>query len=294
MSTLTKIKYNLSLGQGLKVISNSYSEISTNKVRQIRNRIQSNAYFVYELASVYHLVKLEAVKRRIPILAKSQAVVNIVNTSNHRFFGQLETPLMYYYLTSIQRLASQNPNLKLLNIIIGKGGAKFFKDIELSSSFAYKKMPYEPIVFKDDLPNKPELGLLANTIGKYETVFVYYSHFKNLLTQVPQMADLKQTVLNIKPGAQTIDHIYEPEIGKMVEFFDSQIMRSLLENTFLESELSRAASRMLSMNQAQERAQEYIKKQSKLLYSAKKYLLNLRMLQTVNSFISWQKGKSDG
>ena len=87
--------------------------------------------------------------------------------------------------------------------------------------------------------------------------------------------------------------IFEPEIGKILDFFETQVTNLLIEQTFLDSELSRTASRLISMDQAQSSADDYLSEQRTILAQAKKNIINAKLLETYNAIVSLRNATYD-
>ncbi len=73
----------------------------------------------------------------------------------------------------------------------------------------------------------------------------------------------------------------EPEIKTIAEFFDNQIKILILESTFLESELARTASRLITMDSAQNEAEKFLSNQELSLLTAQRSIQNARILETI-------------
>ena len=80
-------------------------------------------------------------------------------------------------------------------------------------------------------------------------------------------------------------------LKKMLDFFDDQVVSLLLEQTFLESELARTASRLMSMDKAQINAEDVLYKQKLLLGQAKKSEINMALLETAASLMNFKEEK---
>ena len=99
------------------------------------------------------------------------------------------------------------------------------------------------------------------------------------ITQSQASADTKNSNLGINIPT---DFIFEPELVKMLQFFDNQFKILLIQETFLEAELARTASRMISMDQAQTNAKSFIKDKKKDLALSIRTLNNNRLLEMLN------------
>lgn len=275
MPTVKQIKQYLDEGESLKSVAQAYSELASVKLNRIRSQIERNIAFAQELAGLHLLVRSEAAKRRIIQPQKKSAVVHILLTSNYRFYGGLERSLIHYYLTATDQFqrANSNPSIRL---IIGKSGTSYLQAIEY-------RLPYQPFIFKEDVPTEEEIKNFVGKIKDYQTILVYHSRFKSVMVQTPQVSDITLTAIKPKNVPENLQHIFEPEIAQILDFFDTSVVQVSLEQALLESELARTAARLISMDQAESNANDYIKSQKKLLAVAKRSINNIRLLETIST-----------
>lgn len=281
--TTGQIRDLIEMGGSLKSLAQSYSELASLRLRRTRLEVENNKRFFNELTRVYALVNRLAVAKKVKLALKPKARISILLTSNYRFYGNINNALTRYFIIQSAKFASDK-------VVIGKTGQDFLKAIRYFH-------PFESIRFKNDLPDDAELSKLGQMINRYNQVLIFYSEFKSVLVQTPTIKDITQTQTDslkgfnkpqtdplAGPGAdaeffqQTF--ISEPEIQKMADFFDTQIKVLLLSQTILESELARTASRLISMDQAQTNANDFIKEQEKNLALIHRSRINYEILQT--------------
>lgn len=264
--TIKEIDAALEEGQSLKVIAQAYSEIANLKIKKIRANVERNRVFFDEILKVYEFVKGLAIKKKVAVV-KPKKRLCILLTSNFRFYGSINTALVNYFVGSTRELTDVD------KAIIGKDGIDYFK--------ATKLLPnYQEILFKNDMPTGEELTNLASLSSEYNQVLVFHAKLKSLLVQAATFTDITATSLfkrapyikspESEESKSGMRFIFEPELPKILSFFDSQILTLLLEQTFLESELSRTASRFIAMDTAESEANKFIKEYEKLKALAKK------------------------
>lgn len=287
MLTVKQLKFELEEDYSLKLVTQAYSEIAAIKLRKIRDGIQKNRQFFDEVSHLYHSIKETASRKGVSLPTKERETLSLLITSNHRFYATLENQLLDYF-------ASNTGNAVTDRIVLGKTGGVYLK------TKGYK-LPFQALVLQNDLPNPPELRQLTNLLSRYNQVFVYHSKMKTVLVHSPSIIDVTQTQSKAQAQIQALtsatqatplpamDFIFEPDIVKMLQFFESQISTLLLEQAFLESELSRTAARLISMDQAQTNADSIIDRQNKQLAEAKKSLDNTKLLETISTFSNWRK-----
>jgi ATP synthase F1 gamma subunit len=254
--------------EALKGVAEAYTEISALKLQKIRSSIEANRGFFQEIAEVYHVINVEAFKHHT-FKTPKKGTVSILLTSNSHFYGALERNLVKFFIVNTTKFQTDR-------IAIGITAK------EMLQAFSYFH-PYSHLVFQHDLPSAAEIRSLVATILNYEQIMVYYSRMHSVIIQEPHVVDIVQKPPEqyIQSSAKKVDYIFEPEIELMMNFFESQVTLLLMEQTFLESELARAAARLTAMDQAQLKADEAISVQKRELLSAKRSFDNIKLLETI-------------
>lgn len=281
--TIKEIDEKIEEGQSLKAIAQAYSEIANLKIKRIRREVERNRLFLEEVGQVYGMVKTFAIKKKVAVV-KPKKRLCILLTSNYRFYGTITSSLINYFLGSTRQLPDVD------KIIVGKSGIDFFKATKLLSK-------YREIIFKSDIPTNEELTNLATLSADYNQVLVFHAKFKSLIVQTATFTDITAVSLYLKGLTKEFDNkeqnptyfIFEPELVKILAFFDSQVLTLLLEQTFLESELSRTASRFISMDQAETESIKFIKQYQTLKAYVKRNLDNNKILENFATMMAVRK-----
>lgn len=276
MNTVKQVKDQLQDSESLKMVAQAYTEISALKLQKIRAGIEKNRSFFQEITEVYHTINVEAAKKHLALRPK-KGTVSILITSNQHFYGGLEKDLVKFFIVNTTKFQTDK-------IVIGSTAGEFLR------SFNYFS-PYQQITLKNDLPAAEEIRSLVTKIINYEQIMIYYSRMHSILTQEPHVVDIVQKPPEyfLKIKAPSFNYIFEPELAEIVKFFENQVTLLLIEQTFLESELARAAARLTSMDQAQLAADETIILQKKELAQAKRSIDNLSILENIATLQTFRK-----
>lgn len=287
MPTIKDLKQQIKQTESIKLITQALAEIAAIKLKTTKSSVEKNIRYFSEISRVYHAVKLIAARKRIESIKTTQDIykgnkrnqnldkffykkngktVSIILSSNYRFYGGLDDQLMNKYII----LTSKYPTDR---IIIGK----FAKDY--LSSIAYNR-PYQIVLFKTDFPTQVELKGLIDKIINYSRIFVFHSKFLTILKQTENISDLSESSAEVEASKTRIDYILEPEIDKMLLFFESQILILLFQSILLQSQLARTAARMISMYDAEAQAEKIINRQKLELAKSRVSLENIRILET--------------
>lgn len=204
--------------------------------------------------------------------------VSILITSNTQFYGGLDHELCLSY----ENQAFKYPGDK---IVIGVTGEHYFEARNLEKQVRF-------IVFQKNIPNQLELKELVEIISQYKKIYLYYSKFITLLDQKIEISDLSTDETSIEALKTSYDYIIEPELPKMLAFFEHQILGSLVKAIFLEAQLSRTASRMVGMDKAEQNAKNQAAKSKQTLSGLNRNLTNLKILETLaqTKFINQDNG----
>lgn len=248
---------------GLKSLTQVLTEVSALRLKRIRKQVEGARTFFTEISSLYGMMKSMAPD----ISLKKKGIVSILLTSNFRFNGHLNNEIISFFV-------AQTNKLKTDCIVIGSLARQIFKGSSPVLSATY-------FSFQKDIPTEQELISLAEKIKGYDQILVFYSEFKTVLLQLPTIKDITQTQKKALQNAvkKRQAFILEPELTKILQFFDTHVKIVLLRQAFLEAELSRVATRLITMDQAQSNAQEFLDKQQILASLAKRNYENKKILE---------------
>lgn len=262
-------------GNSLKQIAQAYSEIASLKIKRIRGQVERNRLFFAEISQVYGLVKALAKKRGLA-LDKGKKRLCMIITSNYRFYGQINSSLINFFIPFANQIETDL-------IFLGKAAIDYFKSGHIG------KNPRQ-IILESDQPNPGELSRLVSIIKQYNQVLIFHSRLKTLLLQQPVFTDITaQSDLYLPEKGQNIKFIFEPDLPKILAFFDSQILTLLLEGTFLESEVARTASRFISMDTAETQANKFIKEYRNLKAYTQRSLKDNQSLESIARVLTMRK-----
>lgn len=272
--TTKEINNTIEEAKSLKQITLAFTQIASSKLKKIRSGVERNRDFFRELSDIYGLINIVARGKKIKPLPKNGKTLSIVLTSNQRFYGKITADLIEFFMVQISKVRSDK-------LIIGRAGIEALKGVNYALS-------YQPLILKGDFPDNGEFIVLSKYISDYSKVLVFHPQFQSVLLQKPIIADITKSEQEVNTTTQASKElirqinsfIIEPEIQIMVDFFDSQIKILLLEAAFLEAELSRTASRLISMDTAQNEAEKYLATQEILLLNAQRSIQNARILET--------------
>lgn len=273
MPYLKQIKAQINTTETIQAVTQALGDIATSKIKQTRNYVTHNIYFFQEISKLYKTVKQIALhdpKYRLVYLSRERKKLDktlfLLITSNQHFYGSLDSDLVKFYI-------NQTKTLQADRLVIGTSGVRSLK----ANGF---NLAYEPLNFKKNNPDFEELKSLASKVFSYKRIFAFHTKFETLLSQTPTMTDINYSELDKAASLQKSLYITEPEIEKIMDFFESQIVILLFQAIFLEVDIAHLAARMITMNQAELNASKELQREKKELLKIKKQVMNLRILET--------------
>lgn len=160
-------------------------------------------------------------------------------------------------------------------IIVGRLGRELYEkryadNPKKKTNYLYFEIPDMDVRLED-------LKSIIYHLIKYEKIVVFYGQYLSMMSQISQFTSITGDL----PADNSTDstnklepkvmYLYEPDLEKIVAFFETQIFSNLFEQTVHESHLARLASRITAMEQALERIED----QEKILYNSKRKTLRL-------------------
>lgn len=251
----------------MELLAEVYTDIARARLEKVRSGIERNRAFVAEIANVLHIVRVTAEEQGLSAKRKKKISASVVITSNKRFhYGGLDSRVVDFYVAHTAYTGFVD------RYVVGSVGA----DVLTGKQYPF---PFNPIRFDRDLPSASELVALASQLNDYQKVFVYYPQFMTVLSQRPTFVDMTGLISASSGGSGDRYYIFEPEIEKILDFFEQQVMAILLEQAFLESELSRIGSQLVAMDNASINAGNIIREQNLLLASARRSAASMAVLE---------------
>lgn len=268
MQNLKQLKEEILEIETLKNISSALGEVATLKLRRNRQRIQKNIDFFREISNVYQQIKTAAQrsKKELNRAPKNGRTISVLLCSNYKFYGGLDRENVSFFVFNTAKYRTDR-------LVIGKVGAERLLAIKYPEKFSR-------ILFKKDIPTDSEFKLLKDFINPYSRILFFHSKFITVMDQQPVVTDISPQEVALKNSSLSIDFMLEPEVDKMLSFFENQILGLLIDSIFLESEIARTASRMIAMDQAQLNADKLIKNENIQMLKLEKLNENRKIIET--------------
>jgi ATP synthase F1 gamma subunit len=289
-----------------KALATAYQEISVMKMQEVKGKVIQSRSFLEGLSGVFNEVKAAYHKQIEELVRKNQKKfstklttsamqkngkeVLIWLSANTKLYGEIINKTFRLFLQE----ADKNPAADI--VVVGHLGKEMYDQAENKRAYKYYEIPDIKVKIED-------LQKLITDLLPYERVKVFYGKFENVINQLPEMqmvsgeqdlAQAKQEAQKTlkekqKQNEQPYTFFFEPSLETILNFFETQIFSSLLNQTVHENELARYASRIKAMEESLGNINGTIKR----LRAAERRLANLeanrKQLAALSGISLWTK-----
>jgi len=237
-----------------------YGQIASVRMKKIRDSVLKNREFLASINSIFKDT-LDAYSRKLSLfssgrrrdstkvtfLAHNGKIVSAFISANTGFYGDIVQKVFSEFLEDVR----QNPETEVT--IVGRLGRNLFLQSEPKRAYTYFDLP-------DYGSDKEKLGEVVRHLVQYEEIKVYYGRYKSVVTQSPHVFEISAgTKIDENLAKNPVTYIFEPSIEEILMFFETEIFASLFEQSVQESQLAKLASRIVSMDKANENIKEWVK-----------------------------------
>lgn len=240
-----------------------YGEIASIRMKKIRNFVLKNRDFLNSISDIFRdalssysrklaqLVEKGKLKKggKVTFLAHNGKTVAVFISANTGFYGAV---VQLTYRKFLEEIEGKDVEIS----IIGRLGRSLFIE-------SLPKTPYTYFELPDYGVDRKKMAEVVRHLVQYEEIIVYYGKYKSVINQSPSK-------FSISAGAQVKEetdvpetiYIFEPNVEKILMFFETEIFASLFDQSIRESQLAKFASRILAMDRADQNIKKRLKELS--------------------------------
>lgn len=244
VKTLTRQHQFVEELHGFVEISQQVSVLNMQRVRQ--SVLQTRSY-MEGIIAIFQDVRRSHQRQVEKILASGKATsligpakkksVTILLSPSGKFSG----PLIHQVFAEFEKYRK---NSQTDVVVVGQTGREL-AERQLKS---HGKLQYFPVNL--DHPDNQEISSLLNYVLQYDSITVFTGQFQSLVIQKPNAFNISgydslrsQTV----EDAEHREFLFEPDLNRIVSFFDAQVTASLFRQSLDESKLANLGSRIMTL-----------------------------------------------
>jgi len=291
----------LLLLEALQNLTQVYGEIASARMKRTRDSVVLIRQFLSEIYQIFEEVRISYLKEvrklikkpkrfpfgqketgkkdKITFLAHNGKTVNVLISSETGLYGEIIPATFRLFIND-----SRRKNCEIT--IIGKQGLALFIGSGETRPYTFFNLPE-----KEDLTYE-SLSDIVNHIVQYEEIRLYYGKFLSIVSQKPECRIITSEIpvgQNEKEKTKR-EYIFEPDLEKILMFFETEMFASSFYQAFREGQLAKYASRILAMDAAYENIQKAIKEilSEKLRFEHK--LQNRKQLNALPAIVAIKGG----
>jgi ATP synthase F1 gamma subunit len=246
--------------ESLKTLVEIYGEIASIRMMKIRDSVLKNRKFLRSIESIFHdslavyasklseLVRRGRIQKggRVTFLAHNGKTVAVLVSANTGFYGEVVKATFNKFIEDVK-----NQDIEVT--IIGRLGRSLFLERLPKTPHTYFELP-------DYGVDAEKLSEAIKHLVQYEEIRIYYGKYQSVVTQRPTMSLISAGALIGEYVAEPKEtFLFEPNVEKILMFFETEIFASLFDQSIRESQLAKFASRILAMDQAGENIRDNLK-----------------------------------
>lgn len=251
MISIKAIKNNLLSLQSLTNMAGTYEEIAAIRMRKIKQTVVKNREFLEGLNDLYFKVSDYAQNYKKALIARQPSKKNIcvLLSSNTGLYGDI---IQNIFDKFVQDIRGSNADV----VVIGRIGKKLVDGSSLNINYRYFDL-------NDNVYDKEMISDILRYVLDYKNIVVYHGLFKSILVQSGYQSFItgdaeKIRQERIKLTREHLMVIFEPTPEEVAKFFEDQILSILFEQTIYENNLSKYASRMISLDFSIQKAEKQL------------------------------------
>lgn len=279
MAGLKKIKQDLETISKISLIASIYQEIAHLRMVEIRQEVLKIREFLDGLARVYHLAKRafstssEKKSEETPDIPQKRGEVAVFLSANEFFYGGLILDIWQ----ETQKYLKEN---KADLVVVGRMG----KYLSEAGGWGLKMFYFE---LNDEKPERERVKEMIEFVKNYEKIIVFHGKFETVLFQKAVMTDISGGITFEEKIGEVKKYLFEPSPEAVLEFFETEIVSALFEQTILEHRLARYAARMMAMYQATENAKKIKKGVEKNKKKLEQQTSDKKQIEIFSGFKLW-------
>lgn len=237
----------------LELITQAFGEIASTRMKLTRDSVISSREYLASIEDIFDDIRRayafqinEIVSARkqgaqpVTMLSHNGRSVAVLLSANTGLYGEILKKTFSEFMKEAMSGQSEVT-------IIGRQGLATFQSLAPSVAYTYFDLP-------DHSYNSDQISKIIRHIVRYDEIHLYFGRFVNVLVQNVELGVLNSTVdLEKKPSGETPrKFLFEPDLPKLLAFFEVEMFGNLFEQSVRESQLAKFASRILAMDKASE------------------------------------------
>lgn len=280
MASTKQINVEIELLTSLKTMLETYAEIAASRMQRTRRQVLQQRAFLSGLSEIFQQVQAsyrnEVTRfREKETIRKKRKTALVLLSANTGLYGDLVRRSLALFLQNLKAIEATP-------IIIGRIGRLLFQEARPGGTFTYFDLP-DVIIEIDNLRS------IIQELVAYENVLVIHGEFQSIIMQTPRMAVISGTLATSSSGLPRMKYLFEPSLSEVMRFFETEVFASIFEQSVAESQLAKFASRMMTLDSADEYLNTSLKQVNLERIKEKHAIHNKKQLSAFSGMALWRR-----
>jgi F-type H+-transporting ATPase subunit gamma len=275
----------------IQQITRAMEMVAVSRLKRAEERLRSARPYAEKTQELMESLAPSLPQIEHPLVAKRdpQRIAVVLITSDKGLCGAFNANIIHY----ANRFIEENSGKEIKLFLIGKKGYDFFSRRPYSIEY------YLPQVSRDISPE--EVKEISNSFvrgfekGLYDEVYLFYTQFRTAMNTLPT----QRRLLPIEsPGAESqqgaAEPIYEPSPEEIMNELLPRYIEVQVYKGLVESSASEHGSRMVSMKNATDNAEEMIKSLTLSYNKARQASITREIIEVTTASEALQYARESG
>jgi F-type H+-transporting ATPase subunit gamma len=275
----------------IQQITRAMEMVAVSRLKRAEERLRSARPYAETIQELMESLAPSLPQIEHPLVAKRdpQRIAVVLITSDKGLCGAFNANIIHY----ANRFIEENSGKEIKLFLIGKKGYDFFSRRPYSIEY------YLPQVSRDISPE--EVKEISNSFvrgfekGLYDEVYLFYTQFRTAMNTLPT----QRRLLPIEsPGAESqqgaAEPIYEPSPEEIMNELLPRYIEVQVYKGLVESSASEHGSRMVSMKNATDNAEEMIKSLTLSYNKARQASITREIIEVTTASEALQYARESG
>lgn len=256
MSSLKRFITRIEFTHDVSGIVTALQELSVIEMQQIRDSVFTTRNYMSVLLDIFIDVRTNyerLVTKKLKTAPPRPTTALILLSQNARFSDTNISQVFNDFITEVEKY----PKADL--ILVGKVAVQLAYQHGLDQTHTLKE-----VAIPDRVKSVTDFSELLSLLTAYQQLFVFHGSFKNLVTQETLAKELsgRTTLLEVDEQVEREkrNFLYEPEIERIIEYFEQEVKKGLLLQASSESRLAHLGSRIQNLELSRTSIDEELKK----------------------------------
>ncbi|MBW1981439.1 MAG: ATP synthase F1 subunit gamma [Deltaproteobacteria bacterium] len=290
MATLRDIKRKIEAVKKTQQITRAMNMVAASRLRVTQQLLEQFVPYARQLTEIMNRVASGVEPEGFPLLMPHEEVVRVELvslTADRGLCGAFNTNLIAAAEGFMNEKTAEGLSVSLTTI--GRKGGDYFRRRKVEIRATYTQMLDKPNYNKARSLGEELIELFLS--HEVDEVYLYYSHFVNMVTQRPTLKKLLPITpeANGEEGLEQLEYLFEPSRQEVLNDLLPNFIHLELLEAFFQTAVSEHAARMTAMDNAVNNCREMVRDLTLVYNKARQAAITKELMDIVGGVEALKK-----